>query len=172
MNKEKIIQQFSRILDRLTQECQHTHDRPTRQGRFDRQLFSGNSTTLKGCVAEIRHNLHQLQQIDPQHQATVQWLLEKITHQCQALQRELAAPLLRQAVPLTETEYWQQRYQEHRGYEARLCEMLRQHEQQMAQAETLVQQQAIAEKINILEQRLARCRTALKESHWQSTLRT
>ena len=88
------------------------------------------------------------------------------------MQRELNTLESRSAVLPGVADYWLNKYQEQRGYESRLCDIISQHEQQLNNAETLHQQQLIAGKLNLLEQRLARCRAALQESYWQSSVRT
>ena len=171
MNKDKIIRQFAVLIAQLKQQLAQAGDPACREKRFDNALFPVSGPTLASYLQQTEQSLEKLQQFASANSPAFVWLTEKMTAQCQALQRELASSGRRRADPADTAGYWQNLYQQQLGYEARLNEMLLQHEHQLTTAETLQQQQEIGEKLRVLEQRLARCRLALKESHWQTTLR-
>ncbi len=171
MNRENIIRQFRTLLTHLLQQIALSGDPASRELRFDKQLFPEAARTLQGYALQIQHNIEKLERAGAPSSPGFIWLSERIMAQCQAIQRELTAAPERSPLRQNEAAYWLNKYQQQLGYEARLNEMLQQHEQQMTRVETLKQQQEIAEKITQLEQRLARCRHALKETHWQTLLR-
>lgn len=171
MNRDNIIRQFAVLITRLKQQIAQAGDPVCREKRFDNALFPVSGTTLTSYLQQTEQSLEKLHQFESASCPAFLWLTEKMAAQCQALQRELATPVRHRTVPADTAGHWQQLYQQQLGYEARLNEMLLQHEQQLTTAVTLQQQQEIGEKLRILEQRLARCRLALKESHWQTTLR-
>lgn len=171
MNRDKIIRQFAMLIAQLKQKIAQAGDPACREKRFDNTLFPVSGPTLTSYLQQTEQSLEKLHQFESASSPAFLWLTEQMTAQCQALQRELSTPVRRRTVPADTASHWQHLYQQQLGYEARLNEMLLQHEQQLTTAVTLLQQQEIGEKIRILEQRLARCRLALKESHWQTTLR-
>ncbi|MFC6378266.1 primosomal replication protein PriC [Tatumella terrea] len=181
MNRDKIIRQFVMLIAQLKQQIARAGDPACREKRFDNTLFPVSGPTLTSYLQQTEQSLDKLHQFESASSPAFLWLTEKMAAQCQALQRELATAGRRKALPegtagrrkaLPEgtAGYWRHLYQQQLGYEARLNEMLLQHEQQLTTAGTLQQQQEIGEKLRILEQRLARCRLALKETHWQTTL--
>lgn len=171
MNKEKVISQFQRLLAQLQQQAELAGNPVCREKRFDPLLFADRGHRLLDYIQQIRRHLLTLQAMSDSESPPFQWLSQRMVDQCQAMQRELSSLDSRQPAPATSASYWLNKYQQQRGYEARLCEMIEQQEQQLNTADTLQQQQLIAEHISVLEQRLARCRHALRESHWQASLR-
>lgn len=170
MNRDKIIRQFAMLIAQLKQQIARAGDPECREKRFDNTLFPVSGPTLTSYLQQTEQSLDKLHQFESASSPAFLWLTEKMAAQCQALQRELATAGRRRALPEGTAGYWRHLYQQQLGYEARLNEMLLQHEQQLTTAGTLQQQQEIGEKLRILEQRLARCRLALKETHWQTTL--
>ncbi len=171
MNREKVIRQFEVLIMELKRHTEQVNNPVCREKRFDPQLFSNTGNRLSDYLRQLSDNLVKLSQLHDSESPMFRWLSQRMLDQSQAIQRELSSLETRASSPLTAASYWQNKYQQQQGYEIRLSDMIAQHEQQLNCAETLQQQQAIAEKINVLEQRLARCRTALRESYWQSSLR-
>lgn len=172
MNKEKVIRQFSALFCHLRRQTEQAGNAVCREKRFDPQLFMDNGNRLQDYLQQINNSLAKLSGVSSGESPEFQWLSQRLLDQCQAMQRELESLESRSAVLPTVADYWLNKYQQQRGYESRLCEMIAQHEQQLNNAETLQQQQVIAGKLSQLEQRLVRCRTALQESYWQSSVRS
>ncbi|WP_157665869.1 primosomal replication protein PriC [Tatumella citrea] len=172
MNKQKVIRQFTALTDHLRRQTEQAGNPVCREKRFDPQLFMDNGNRLQDYLQQVNASLEKLSGISSAESPEFQWLSQRLLDQCQAMQRELNTLDSRRAVLPTVADYWLNKYQEQRGYESRLCEMISQHEQQLNNAETLQQQQLIANKLDLLEQRLARCRAALQESYWQTSVRT
>lgn len=171
MNKDKVIHQFTALLSHLCRQAEQAGNPVCREKRFDPQLFINSGNRLQDYLQQMNDSLVKLAGVSSGESPEFQWLSQRLLDQCQAMQRELNTLESRSAAPPTVADYWLNKYQEQRGYESRLCEMISQHEQQLNNSETLQQQQLIAGKLSLLEQRLARCRTALQESYWQSSVR-
>ena len=172
MNKEKVIRQFTALFAHLCRQAEQAGNPVCREKRFDPQLFVDNGNRLQDYLKQINDHLAKLSAVSSGESPEFEWLSQRLLDQCQAMQRELNTLESRSAVLPGVADYWLNKYQEQRGYESRLCDIISQHEQQLNNAETLHQQQLIAGKLNLLEQRLARCRAALQESYWQSSVRT
>lgn len=172
MNKEKVIRQFTALFAHLSRQAEQAGNPVCKEKRFDPQLFAINGNRLQDYLEQINSSLTKLSGMSSGQSPNFLWLSQRLLDQCQAMQRELDTLESRSAVSPTIADYWLNKYREQRGYESRLCEMISSQEQRLNHVETLQEQQLIAGKLDLLEQRLARCRAALQESYWQSSVRS
>ena len=148
------------IVDQLRQQIAQQSDGACRQPRFDAQLFRSKGTRLADYLCELEQNIAQLSaaSIDVIRR---QWLADKVLDQIAALQRECQSQQLRPARERPRSDPRQHKREEYLGYETRLLAMIEQREAHLAQAETLSVQQQLIREVQVLHERLARCRTAI-----------
>ncbi|MGV2986952.1 primosomal replication protein PriC [Vibrio sp. E150_011] len=125
---------------------------------FDQQLFNSPSRLLSPCVQEAKENLRQLSSPDL-HANKAQYLSERFVAQLEALERALASSSLAAAgnhtTPINELNA---SLEQHKVWEIRLCDMVRQKEVQYKSAPHNV---ALEQAWRTAEQRLQRCRSAI-----------
>lgn len=160
-------QRLSTMIDQLRQQIAQQPDGACRQPRFDSQLFRCKGTRLADYLLELEHNAAQLAATADVMRR--QWLGEKILDQIAALQRECQSQQLRVARERPRSDPRQRKRDEYQGYETRLLAMLQQREQHLARVETLSVQQQLIREVEILQERLARCRAAMQKLELQST---
>jgi len=148
------------LVDQLRQQIAQQSDGACRQPRFDAQLFRCKGTRLADYLRELEQNLAQLSAPDTDRMRR-QWLAEKVLDQVAALQRECQSQQLRPARERPRSDPRQQKREEYQGYETRLLAMIEQREAHLARAETLSVQQQLIREVEVLHERLARCRNAL-----------
>lgn len=153
-------QRLHLMVEQLRQHIAQQNDGACRQPRFDAQLFRCKGTRLADYLAELEQNVVQLSAGDTDV-ARRQWLAAKVLDQIAALQRECQSQQLRTRREQPRADPRQHKRQEYLGYETRLLAMLEQREQHLARAETLSVQQQLIREVEILHERLARCRAAL-----------
>ncbi|MGK3130043.1 primosomal replication protein PriC [Pantoea sp. C8B4] len=153
-------QRLLAIVDQLRQQISQQRDGACRQPRFDAQLFRCKGTRLADYLAELEQNLTQLSAADTDVMRR-QWLAEKVLDQIAALQRECQSQQLRTQRERPRVDPRQSKREEYQGYETRLLAMIEQREQHLARAETLSVQQQLIRDIEVLHERLARCRHAM-----------
>ncbi|KGT88529.1 primosomal replication protein PriC [Enterobacter cancerogenus] len=153
-------QRLLAIVDQLRQQIAQQRDGACRQPRFDAQLFRCKGTRLADYLAELEQNLTQLGAADTDVMRR-QWLAEKVLDQIAALQRECQSQQLRTQRERPRVDPRQSKREEYQGYETRLLAMIEQREQHLARAETLSVQQQLIRDIEVLHERLARCRHAM-----------
>ncbi|MBK0124303.1 primosomal replication protein [Pantoea sp. S61] len=153
-------QRLLAIVDQLRQQISQQRDGACRQPRFDAQLFRCKGTRLADYLAELEQNLTQLNAADTDVMRR-QWLAEKVLNQIAALQRECQSQQLRTQRERPRVDPRQSKREEYQGYETRLLAMIEQREQHLARAETLSVQQQLIRDIEVLHERLARCRHAM-----------
>ncbi|AIR87142.1 MULTISPECIES: primosomal replication protein [Erwiniaceae] len=153
-------QRLLAIVDQLRQQISQQRDGACRQPRFDAQLFRCKGTRLADYLAELEQNLTQLNAADTDVMRR-QWLAEKVLDQIAALQRECQSQQLRTQRERPRVDPRQSKREEYQGYETRLLAMIEQREQHLARAETLSVQQQLIRDIEVLHERLARCRHAM-----------
>ncbi|EOV0647232.1 primosomal replication protein PriC [Cronobacter turicensis] len=127
--------------------------------RFDRQLFSCSGARLGDYLAEAEESLTHLEAAVTQGDAArVAWLAERLAAQIEALQREAATATLRRHenahLPGGRLHGRLAEYQE---YERRLLAMKIGRERRCA----VNHDPQLAREIDALNERLARCRTAI-----------
>ncbi|EKY3197143.1 primosomal replication protein [Cronobacter turicensis] len=127
--------------------------------RFDRQLFSCSGARLGDYLAEAEESLPHLEAAVTQGDAArVAWLAERLAAQIEALQREAATATLRRHenahLPGGRLHARLAEYQE---YERRLLAMKTGRERRCAENHD----PQLAREIDALNERLARCRTAI-----------
>ncbi|EOC1345167.1 primosomal replication protein [Cronobacter turicensis] len=127
--------------------------------RFDRQLFSCSGARLGDYLAEAEESLTHLEAAVTQGDAErVAWLAERLAAQIEALQREAATATLRRHenahLPGGRLHARLAEYQE---YERRLLAMKTGRERRCAENHD----PQLAREIAALNERLARCRTAI-----------
>ncbi|EOC1311459.1 primosomal replication protein PriC [Cronobacter turicensis] len=127
--------------------------------RFDRQLFSCSGARLGDYLAEAEESLTHLEAAVTQGDAArVAWLAERLAAQIEALQREAATATLRRHenahLPGGRLHARLAEYQE---YERRLLAMKTGRERRCAENHD----PQLAREIAALNERLARCRTAI-----------
>ncbi|CBA28751.1 primosomal replication protein [Cronobacter turicensis] len=127
--------------------------------RFDRQLFSCSGARLGDYLAEAEESLAHLEAAVTQGDAArVAWLAERLAAQIEALQREAATATLRRHenahLPGGRLHARLAEYQE---YERRLLAMKTGRERRCAENHD----PQLAREIDALNERLARCRTAI-----------
>ncbi|HDI3032300.1 TPA: primosomal replication protein [Cronobacter turicensis] len=127
--------------------------------RFDRQLFSCSGARLGDYLAEVEESLPHLEAAVTQGDAArVAWLAERLAAQIEALQREAATATLRRHenahLPGGRLHARLAEYQE---YERRLLAMKTGRERRCAENHD----PQLAREIDALNERLARCRTAI-----------
>ncbi|ELY4323321.1 primosomal replication protein [Cronobacter turicensis] len=127
--------------------------------RFDRQLFSCSGARLGDYLAEAQESLTHLEAAVTQGDAArVAWLAERLAAQIEALQREAATATLRRHenahLPGGRLHGRLAEYQE---YERRLLAMKTGRERRCAENHD----PQLAREIDALNERLARCRTAI-----------
>jgi len=123
-------------------------------------LFRCKGTRLADYLAELEQNLTQLGAADTDVMRR-QWLAEKVLDQIAALQRECQSQQLRTQRERPRVDPRQSKREEYQGYETRLLAMIEQREQHLARAETLSVQQQLIRDVEVLHERLARCRAAM-----------
>lgn len=153
-------QRLLAIVDQLRQQIAQQSDGACRQPRFDAQLFRCKGTRLADYLAELEQNLTQLGAADTDVMRR-QWLAEKVLDQIAALQRECQSQQLRTQRERPRVDPRQSKREEYQGYETRLLAMIEQREQHLARAETLSVQQQLIRDVEVLHERLARCRAAM-----------
>ncbi|MDI9277426.1 primosomal replication protein [Pantoea sp. EABMAA-21] len=153
-------QRLLAIVDQLRQQIAQQRDGACRQPRFDAQLFHCKGTRLADYLAELEQNLTQLGAADTDVMRR-QWLAEKVLDQIAALQRECQSQQLRTPRERPRVDPRQSKREEYQGYETRLLAMIEQREQHLARTETLSVQQQLIRDIEVLHERLARCRHAM-----------
>ena len=153
-------QRLLAIVDQLRQQIAQQRDGACRQPRFDAQLFRCKGTRLADYLAELEQNLTQLGAADTDVMRR-QWLAEKVLDQIAALQRECQSQQLRTQRERPRVDPRQSKREEYQGYETRLLAMIEQREQHLARAETLSVQQQLIRDVEVLHERLARCRAAM-----------
>ncbi|HAU5564026.1 TPA: prephenate dehydrogenase [Serratia fonticola] len=153
-------QRLLALVDQLRQQISQQRDGACRQPRFDAQLFRCKGTRLADYLAELEQNLTQLSAADTDVMRR-QWLAEKVLDQIAALQRECQSQQLRTQRERPRVDPRQSKREEYQGYETRLLAMIEQREQHLASAETLSVQQQLIRDIEVLHERLARCRHAM-----------
>lgn len=153
-------QRLLAIVDQLRQQIAQQRDGACRQPRFDAQLFRCKGTRLADYLAEVEQNLTQLGAADTDVMRR-QWLAEKVLDQIAALQRECQSQQLRTQRERPRVDPRQSKREEYQGYETRLLAMIEQREQHLARAETLSVQQQLIRDVEVLHERLARCRAAM-----------
>ncbi|KJV27275.1 prephenate dehydrogenase [Pantoea sp. BL1] len=153
-------QRLLALVDQLRQQISQQRDGACRQPRFDAQLFRCKGTRLADYLAELEQNLTQLSAADTDVMRR-QWLAEKVLDQIAALQRECQSQQLRTQRERPRVDPRQSKREEYQGYETRLLAMIEQREQHLARAETLSVQQQLIRDIEVLHERLARCRHAM-----------
>ncbi|MDK1228848.1 primosomal replication protein [Cronobacter turicensis] len=127
--------------------------------RFDRQLFSCSGARLGDYLAEAEESLPHLEAAVTQGDAArVAWLAERLAAQIEALQREAATATLRRHenahLPGGRLHARLAEYQE---YERRLLAMKTGRERRCTENHD----PQLAREIDALNERLARCRTAI-----------
>ena len=153
-------QRLLAIVDQLRQQIAQQRDGACRQPRFDAQLFRCKGTRLADYLAELEQNLTQLGAADTDVMRR-QWLADKVLDQIAALQRECQSQQLRTQRERPRVDPRQSKREEYQGYETRLLAMIEQREQHLARAETLSVQQQLIRDVEVLHERLARCRAAM-----------
>ncbi len=153
-------QRLLAIVDKLRQQIAQQSDGACRQPRFDAQLFRCKGTRLADYLAELEQNLTQLGAADTDVMRR-QWLAEKVLDQIAALQRECQSQQLRTQRERPRVDPRQSKREEYQGYETRLLAMIEQREQHLVRAETLSVQQQLIRDVEVLHERLARCRAAM-----------
>ncbi|MBK0096248.1 primosomal replication protein [Erwinia sp. S63] len=153
-------QRLLAIVDQLRQQIAQQSDGACRQPRFDAQLFRCKGTRLADYLAELEQNLTQFGATDTDVMRR-QWLAEKVLDQIAALQRECQSQQLRTQRERPRVDPRQSKREEYQGYETRLLAMIEQREQHLARAETLSVQQQLIRDVEVLHERLARCRAAM-----------
>ena len=153
-------QRLQLIIDQLRQQIAQQKDGACRQPRFDAQLFRCKGTRLADYLAELEQNLTQLGAAYTDVMRR-QWLAEKVLDQIAALQRECQSQQLRTQRERPRVDPRQSKREEYQGYETRLLAMIEQREQHLARAETLSVQQQLIRDVEVLHERLARCRAAM-----------
>ncbi|PJZ04592.1 prephenate dehydrogenase [Pantoea rodasii] len=160
MPQQPAQQRLQMIVAQLRQQIAQQKDGACRQPRFDAQLFRCKGTRLADYLCELEHNLTQLSAAETDV-VRRQWLAEKVLDQIAALQRECQSQQLRTPRERPRGDPRQSKREEYQGYETRLLAMIEQREQHLARAETLVVQQQLIRDVEVLHERLARCRNAL-----------
>jgi primosomal replication protein N'' len=165
MKSAHMLEQLASRLEQLAEAVEPHRNKRTPKARFDAQLFHSHSTRLGDYLLEIRESLKMLNQsVADQRTERVAWLAERVVLQISALQRELATQTLRKgeavAEPVSENLY--EKLAKHQDYERRLRDMITDRESQLANCETLVQQQNLQREIAAQEGRLQRCLQATK----------
>lgn len=140
-----------------------------RVSRFDKQLFPGDARQLGQCLAILEQSYARL--CSSQHDEQRLWLAERVANQVAALQRELGSRHLRPQRERVRTDPQQAKYAEYLGYQQRLQQMIDERETRLAQAETLAVQQQLKQDLTVLEQRMGRCKAAIKQVSWALALR-
>lgn len=170
MSAIAIQQRLQQLLIALRQELACYSDGVCRLPRFDTQLFRTKGTRLADYLLEVEQNFARL--CDSSHDlARSAWLAERLVDQIAALQREASTQQLRTRREQPVRNPRAAKYQEYREFERRLLAMIDQREQRLALAETLAVQHQLKQDLETLEQRLARCRQAIRSVEWASSLR-
>lgn len=117
-------------------------------------------------MQQIRDNFTQLITcVEAQRSQQVKFLATQILQQIEALTRELSTQTLRkQENQLSQRKKSVDLYQklaQHQDYERRLQSMIQDRELALTQAQSFVRQQELQKEIAALENRLARCKSAL-----------
>ena len=155
-------QRLQLIIDQLRQQIAQQKDGACRLPRFDSQLFRCKGTRLADYLHELEQNMAQLSAAETGEERR-QWLAEKVLDQIAALQRECQSQQLRTRRERPRVDPRQSKREEYQGYETRLMAMLEQRQQHLARAETLSVQQQLIREVEILQERLARCRAAMQK---------
>ncbi|MCH9405535.1 primosomal replication protein PriC [Pantoea agglomerans] len=170
MSAITIQQRLQQLVIALRQELACHSDGVCRLPRFDTQLFRTKGTRLADYLLEVEQNFARL--CDSSHDlARSAWLAERLVDQIAALQREASTQQLRTRREQAIRNPRAAKYQEYREFERRLLAMIDQREQRLALAETLAVQHQLKQDLETLEQRLARCRQAIRSVEWASSLR-
>ncbi|QTO53359.1 primosomal replication protein [Duffyella gerundensis] len=158
MNRQQLFLEIEKLQQRLTAQAADLKHYKVKRGSFDRQLFTTRSSAPQDYLQEISQHLTQFR--DEKDVARAGWLAEKLVNQITALQRQFASqPAVVRAVPAVMPDAIAQ----HEEFARRLQAMLDQREAQLAQADTLLQQQTLKRELEALEQRLKRCMQALNQ---------
>ncbi|MEI2267049.1 primosomal replication protein [Erwinia sp. CGal63] len=166
MKSAHLLDQLEAKLNELAQAVAPHANIRTPKARFDGQLFHTHGTRLDDYLQEVRQSMLLLRQsVNGQRTERVAWMAERVVLQMSALQRELATLQLRNSEnrPEPEQENLYEKLAKHQDYERRLRAMVADRESQLANQQTLVQQQKLQREIAALEGRLQRCLLALKK---------
>lgn len=157
MNRQRLFLQIDKHVQRLTAQAASMQNYKIKHGSFDRQLFSVQGASPQVYLQEIAQHQDLFQHEQDVERAA--WLAEKLINQITALQRELASqPVRRREKTVAPPP---DNVAQHEEFARRLQEMIDQREVQLAQAETLAQQQVFKRELEALESRLQRCIQAL-----------
>ncbi len=131
--------------------------------RFDRQLFTTRSTLLGDCLREIEDNGQRLKEAVARNNVEqTAWLAEHLVAQIAAITREVATGELRRFdTTRPSLAKLNEKLLQHQDYERRLLAMKNTRAAQLAQVETLADQQRLVRELEALDGRIARCRDAL-----------
>lgn len=156
--KTQIVALQERIRPIADQEFSHS--------RFDARLFSTKSAHLGDCQKELNKLYEQLcHSVSLNHKEQVNFLTEKITHQIQALSRELSTQSLREkeASFREKKEHVDlyERLSQHQDFERRLQAMMSERELQLNDLTDHMKRHQCQKDIAALAGRLYRCRQAL-----------
>ncbi|EMN4127888.1 MULTISPECIES: primosomal replication protein PriC [Providencia] len=166
MKIQALLDALKTQIDALQTRIAPIADQEFSHSRFDSQLFSTKSTHLGDCQKELNKLYQQLSHsVSLGHIEQVNFLTEKITHQIQALSRELSTQALRQK----ETSFQEkkehvdlyERLAQHQDYERRLLAMVSERELQLNGLTDHVKRHQCQKDIAALAGRLHRCRQAL-----------
>ncbi|QKJ86213.1 Prephenate dehydrogenase [Paramixta manurensis] len=164
MLHQRLLQHLDAQLAQLTQAIAQSTTYAGSQPRFDQQLFQSRGNQLKDYLAEARQTCDRLKRhIADGNRERTAWLAEHATAQLEALRREIATQHLRDTRQSATSAQQRlgEKVAEYYRFEQRLRAMLAERETQLGRVETLQQQQHIQRELVALEERLARCQSAL-----------
>ncbi|EMH9751869.1 primosomal replication protein PriC [Proteus mirabilis] len=166
MKKTDPLSLFKKQIDNLAETLAPIANKKIAAPCFDTALFHHRSDSLGGYMQQIRDNFTQLiTSVEAQRSQQVKFLATQILQQIEALTRELSTQTLRkQENQLSQRKKSVDLYQklaQHQDYERRLQSMIQDRELALTQAQGFVRQQELQKEIAALENRLARCKSAL-----------
>lgn len=166
MKKADSLSLFKKQIDNLAEALVPIANKKIAAPSFDTTLFHRRSDSLGGYMQQIRDNFTQLIAcVEAQRSQQVKYLATQILQQIEALTRELSTQNLRkQENQLTQRKKSVDLYQklaQHQDYERRLHAMIQDRELSLTQCQHFTQQQELQKEIAALENRLARCKSAL-----------
>ncbi|WP_434355998.1 primosomal replication protein [Parasalinivibrio latis] len=164
---------LNNLLTEMAKQAAQT-DRSRKEGwepLFDEQLFYCRSSLLTPYVAEAKHNLETLETEQRENRlsaARASHLCERLLNQVTALKREQSTGRLRTKFrnttyrkPSVTARQLYENLAQHREWERRLENMVREEELRHANCASWDEQQACQQKILATESRLQRCRDAI-----------
>lgn len=158
---EKLDAHIAELAARIAPQASHR----ALSARFDRNLFTTRSTLMGDCLREIEENGRRLKGlITSNHTEQAAWLAEHLVAQIAALTREAATGELRRFdVARPSQAKLNDKLLQHQDYERRLLAMKKARTAQLAQVQTLAEQQRLARELDALDGRIERCRHALAQ---------